>query len=1255
MIQMDKKTSIQFEQMRQLFSASTMSLLSSIALATILAYAQRNVITPIILIAWLSAIALASLSRLALLKVYQYSPTENPTSIRHRMMWFRFFILLSGVVWGSTAILLFPDNQQHQLVLVVILVGLASGAVVSLSADLFCAMAFPLLVMLPLMIRLLASGDSLSTAIGTAIVLYLGFILVNSRRIHLNTHENIRLHLEAITREEAVRASEERYRLLLNHSPVGIFHYDTSFVITYCNNKLAEMLHSSTEMLIDLDLRHLNDQSILPALSTALSGNFGFYEGHYRATFSDADGWIQMTCAPVRNDTGESVGGIAIVQDITERKQAEQLISEQKEFLNTILESSPECVKVVAPNGKLLQMNQAGLSMLEVGTFEEAQQTGLLEFIAPEYRTAFTELHRNVCKGGSGILEFEIKSKSGAIKWLETHATPLRDASGQVVALLGVTRDITERKASEAAHLHSENRLKFMLETSPIAVRIAASGGRRVLFANQSYARLINSDHDPVIGRDPAGYYANPNDYEDILQTINGGQNVINKLVKLAIPGFGTKWALASYFLIEYECEPAVLGWFYDITELKLAEEKLSLSARVFAEAQEGITITDAQGTIVDVNPTFCEITGYNREEAIGKNPRFLSSGRQSPEFYAMMWKDLIENGYWKGEVWNRKKSGETYAELLTISALHDDQGQTMYYVGLFSDITHTKQQQQALELMAHYDVLTKLPNRALFADRFSQAVARAKREDTLLAVCFLDLDGFKSVNDTLGHETGDLLLIEVAERIKSTLREEDTISRFGGDEFALLLNEIKSIEQCELTLGRIHRAIAQPFYINGQSVTIAASSGVTLYPLDDDNADALLRHADQAMYKAKINGRNRYHLFDSTQDQQTQDRHQKLGAIEKALSCNELQLYYQPKVDIRSGEVLGAEALIRWIHPERGIIPPLEFLPLIEGSPLEISIGNWVIEEALKQMEIWRKAGLALQVSVNISPRHLQEPGFFAHLDTALSRHPGIPSQQLQLEVLESSVLNDLTIITEVIRACRDGLGVSIALDDFGTGYSSLTHLRHLPANTIKIDQTFVRDMIDDPNDFAIVAGVVGLADAFRREVIAEGVESQDHGLMLLTLGCNNAQGYGIARPMPASAVQDWVRSYIPDPKWLDYARKTHTPDETMVMLLVMENRHWVNRLEKCLNAPEGTELRWPIMNHDKCHSGRWTDHARKINLFDSALLSRIDEAHAELHRIGNTLMQMRHDGKIADARSGIILLTGALEKIEAMLNQHG
>ncbi len=518
---------------------------------------------------------------------------------------------------------------------------------------------------------------------------------------------------------------------------------------------------------------------------------------------------------------------------------------------------------------------------------------------------------------------------------------------------------------------------------------------------------------------------------------------------------------------------------YTDITERKAAESRLKLAASVFSHAHEGIMITDASARILEVNTTFTRITGYTREEVIGHTPRILSSGRHGEEFYQSMRHELTTRGSWQGEVWNRHKNGSLYVEKLSITTVCDSDDGSLHYVALFSDITELKEHQQQLEHMAHYDALTGIPNRVLLGDRLKQAIAQTRRHQRGLALVYLDIDGFKEVNDAHGHETGDLLLVTLSQRLRDALREGDTLARLGGDEFVAVLTDLSNPNECESILARLLHAASTPIKVRQHTLQLSASLGVTLFPQDGSDADTLLRHADQAMYQAKQAGKNRYHMFDPEEDRLTQTHHKSLQRITQALEQQEFELFYQPKVNMRTGQVIGAEALIRWRHPERGLVAPGEFLPLIAGEDLLVRVGDWVLDTALAQMESWQAQGLDIAVSVNIAAHHLQEENFMLRLQEKLAAHPGVRADRLELEVLESAALEGIAQISRMIENCKD-LGVHFSLDDFGTGYSSLTYLRRLPASVLKIDQSFVRDMLWDSEDLAIVEGVIGLATAF-------------------------------------------------------------------------------------------------------------------------------------------------------------------------------
>ncbi|RZS53383.1 EAL domain-containing protein [Sphaerotilus mobilis] len=592
----------------------------------------------------------------------------------------------------------------------------------------------------------------------------------------------------------------------------------------------------------------------------------------------------------------------------------------------------------------------------------------------------------------------------------------------------------------------------------------------------------------------------------------------------------GWRWILTRGRVVERASDGTALtmsGTHTDITERKHAELAQRQSAAVFDNSDEGIMVADADGLITQVNPAFTRITGYEAHEVIGRSPGLLSSGRHDAAFYEAFWSALQQRGFWNGEIWNRRKSGDVFPVLQSITTVRDAGGRVQHHVSVFTDISRLKAHEAELDRVAHFDALTGLPNRRLLTDRLAQAVLRASRSGRHGAICFIDLDGFKAVNDAHGHATGDQLLIGIGEHIKAVLRPEDTLSRLGGDEFVLLLTELGSIKETTQILDRVLHAARQPVAAEDHLLSLSASIGVSLFPNDDDDPDTLLRHADQTMYLAKQAGKNRYQLFDPEVDRVAQQRRDQLTRLREALRVGEFELYYQPKVDLRDGSVTGAEGLIRWLHPERGLIAPGEFLPVLQGSDLEAAVGEWVIDCALSQIVTWKAQGLHLPVSVNISPRHLIQPAFAERLASALARHPCVDARDFQLEVLETAAIADMQQAADILQRCM-ALGIDFALDDFGTGYSSLTYLRKLPARTLKIDRSFVSDLLDDPEDHAIVRGVIDLARAFDREVIAEGVETLAHGKALLAMGCHLAQGYGIARPMPAGDLIAWRTRWL-------------------------------------------------------------------------------------------------------------------------------
>jgi len=763
---------------------------------------------------------------------------------------------------------------------------------------------------------------------------------------------------------------------------------------------------------------------------------------------------------------------------------------------------------------------------------------GWATLIHPEERSSMLDYFQNevIAKGIPFDKEYRIvRPRDQAVRWLHGLGQMEFDSQGRPLAMHGTIADITEKKQAELEIKAARDRLQATLDALPdLLFEVGLDG--RIYRYHSHQGDLLAAPPEAFLGK--TLHEVVPADVAEVSQLAirEASEKGFSsgRTYPLDLPS-GRRWFELSVAPMRAGKDPDqhFIVIARDITERKAANEKLHLAARVFSHAREGITITDAEGTILDVNDAFTQITGYSREEAIGQNQRLLRSTRHGDEFYAAMWRDLLDSGNWSGEMWNRRKNGEVFPELLTISAVRDAQGKIVQYVALFTDITAIKEHQDQLEHIAHFDALTSLPNRLLLADRLRQAMSQAQRRNQHVAVAYLDLDGFKAANDRHGHAVGDRLLVALAMRMRDTLREGDTLARMGGDEFVAVLTDLENVGSCLPMLNRLLGAAAEPVAIGELSLKVSASLGVTFCPQSQDlDADQLLRQADQAMYQAKLSGKNRYHVFDAEQDSSIRGHHESLERIRQALERHEFVLHFQPKVNMRTGHVVGAEALIRWQHPDRGLLPPAAFLPAIEDHPLAIAVGEWVIATALTEVGRWRGLGLDIPISVNVGAHQLQQADFVERLGAILATNPGLDPSRLELEILETSALNDITQVSQVIEDC-ERIGVTFALDDFGTGYSSLTYLKRLKVRLLKIDQSFVRDMLDDPDDLAILEGVIGLASAFKCGVIAEGMETAAHGAMLLKLGCDVAQGYGIARPMPGDAIPAWSASWRPDPSW--------------------------------------------------------------------------------------------------------------------------
>ena len=847
-------------------------------------------------------------------------------------------------------------------------------------------------------------------------------------------------------------------------------------------------------------------------------------------------------------------GELEMQNEELRRKDLELEAERQRYF--QLYEHAPLGYCIVSEEGLLLQTNLTAARLLGVRP-SSLHRPRFSSFICQEDQGRYYLGIKQLLSSGQSVsCEVRLLTDQGTAHWvllavsLATALSGTSESGQQDKKVLHmILSDIDERKKAEDALRDGEEKLRAVFDASNSGIAVTDRNGK-ILEMNKWWRDKLGYEEAEIANLTILDI-THPLDSEtsktQIQRLLDGKVNDYQLEKRFIKKDFSYFWGDLSASAVKDKNNniSKIVGVVTDITERKKSEETVRLAAKVFQHALEGIMITALDGSIIEVNDAFTEITGYSRDEALGQNPRLLKSGRHSKEHYQQMWRDLAQKGVWVGENWNRRKNGEIYPQIQKVSTVRDEQGRALHYVSLFSDITAAKNHEQELERIARYDSLTKLPNRALLGERLEQALNQTRRRGQHLAVVFIDLDGFKAVNDTHGHEAGDHLLITLAERMKGALRDGDILARLGGDEFVAVLLDLADVDASAPMLNRLLEAAARPFQFGEARLQVSASLGVTFYPQAQDQAqelepDQLLRQADQAMYQAKQSGKNRFYVFDAEQDRSVRSHHENMESIRRALVRNEFVLEYLPKVNLRTGAVIGVEALIRWLHPQRGLLPPADFLPMIQDHPLAIELGQWVIESALLQVERWQRDGLSIAVSVNIGRRHLMQADFVQSLREALVAHPGVKPCFLEIELLEANVTDDLAHVARVIQDCRS-IGVESTLDDFGSGHSSLTGLKKLPVKYLKIEQNFIRDMLGSSDSLLILIGVLKLAGAFDLKVIAEGVETAQHGSMLLQLGCELAQGYGIAPPMPGAELPDWVKNWKPDPTWGDVQRVRH------------------------------------------------------------------------------------------------------------------
>ena len=920
-------------------------------------------------------------------------------------------------------------------------------------------------------------------------------------------------HLEVTERVEAERAMQEsqaRYRSLVEELPLAVAIVQQGRIV-FANPQAGGVfgLADSAALLGADPLTYVapQDRDRMAGILQALEGDDARPQ-RLEALLRRGPGQeFPAEIHGVRLEFGDRPATQFVISDITERRRAEQTIG----VLARIPEESPNPMVRVTSQGVLLYANPAARPLLESWDRKVGD---------PLPETWLPALGEAISQGQNQSYEVRLNGR-----YLVFMLAPVPEAG--YLNLYGV--DVTESRRYEQRLAASEANYRAVFNAVADAIFIHDANDGAILDVNQAAVDLYGYAPQEArrldVGALSSGppYYGQEQALEKIMLAVAGQPQVFEWQARKKDGSLF--WAEVSLKRATIGGNDRLLGLVRDISERRQAQEQIQLLAKVFENTIEGITVTDTRGTIQMVNPGFSHITGYTAAEVMGRNPRMLKSDRHDPDFYAVMWRGIVETGHWSGEIWNRRKSGEAYPEWLTISIIKDSLGQPTHYVALFHDITEIKRSEEKIKHQAYHDALTGLPNRQLFNDRLEVALARAQRGHESLAIMFLDLDHFKTINDSLGHAVGDLLLQEVAQRLKNSVRQEDTVSRLGGDEFIMILPEVGGADEAVAAAGRIIEALEKSFHLRGHDLYVTSSIGITVYPNDGQDLETLVKNADMAMYLAKEQGRNTYRLFTPAMNQRARRRQELLTALRRAVERDEFLVHYQPQVALGSGRVVGVEALARWQPPEGELVPPNQFIPLAEETGLILPIGQRVLEIACRQAAAWARAGHdQLRLAVNLSARQFNQPDLVGVIAATLA-DTGLAPGQLELEITESTVMANLDATSEILKRLH-ARGMSLALDDFGTGHSSLSYLRRFAIDVLKIDRSFIKDLASDPDAATITEAIVSMAHTLRLKVIAEGVETPVQLEFLRTLGCDYVQGFLFSRPLSAADLTRLLQS---------------------------------------------------------------------------------------------------------------------------------
>jgi diguanylate cyclase (GGDEF)-like protein/PAS domain S-box-containing protein len=918
--------------------------------------------------------------------------------------------------------------------------------------------------------------------------------------------------------------SDELLRNVTENANVGLTRLNRDLVYLSANSAYAAISGKPRDEIVGHTMTEVlgleGVATVRPYVERVLSGEHVTYESD--VSFASAGiRYLHVSYIPDRNEMGEIKGWIACISDITSRRLAELTTENKEKQLRFVLEGSELGFWDWDIANNTVERNQRWALMLGY-TYDEIKTTTQqwTDFIHPEDREKAWQSIHDVLEGRSEVhrIEYRMLHKDGSIRWILDQAKVMqRDLNGKPLRMCGTHSDITQRLLIEKSEREYAARLQLFVEYAPAALAMFDQDMRYLAVSKRWRTDYLLGEQD-IIGH--SHYEVFPEiteDWKNIHCRALLGEVVKKEDDKFIRANGDVQWV--KWEIRPWNTDAGLIGGIVifteDITERKQSEEKLKLAALVYQNSNDAMAVTDAENRIIDINPAFTTFTGYTKDEVIGKNPKILRSGRQDEAFYHAMWKTLNETGQWRGEVWNRKKNGEIYAELLSINTIYNDDGAVYQRVGLFSDITDKKNADVKIWNQANYDQLTQLPNRNLFFDRLDQEIKRCQREGSIAALLFIDLDRFKDVNDLLGHNAGDKLLIEASDRIKRCIRQYDTVSRVGGDEFIIILSELQDTSDASRIAENVIDRLSEPFKLGDQLSFISASIGITVYPNDGDDAFDLVKKSDQAMYAAKNSGRSCFRFFTKTMQETVERRSQLSRDLRNALMSGQMEVYYQPIIDLSTGHIHKAEALLRWLHPEHGFVSPATFIPIAEENGTIHEIGDWVFTQAIRQAKIWSDlTGQNFQISVNMSTSQFKENTHgYGHWSEKLV-DLGLLSSSVLVEITEGLLMNTDEGVKDILLSFRDS-GIQVAIDDFGTGYSSLSYLKKFDIDYLKIDQLFTKNLARGAADFALCEAIVVMAHKLGIKVIAEGVETELQHELLREIGCEYGQGYLFSRPV--------------------------------------------------------------------------------------------------------------------------------------------